>query len=84
METLSVREYRSNLAASFAKADKGEKVFIRRKNEIYALVKVGHEDITVSPESQTVFEKRIKAACAEVKAHMEGRNELPLAKDIVF
>ena len=42
MEALSVREYRNNLAASFTKADNGEQVLIRRKNEIYALVKVGH------------------------------------------
>ncbi|KAB6260333.1 hypothetical protein GA257_27265 [Bacteroides xylanisolvens] len=40
MEALSVREYRNNLAASFTKADNGEQVLIRRKNEIYALVKV--------------------------------------------
>ena len=43
MEALSVREYRNNLAASFTKADNGEQVLIRRKNEIYALVKVGRE-----------------------------------------
>ena len=36
MEALSVREYRNNLAASFTKADNGEQVLIRRKNEIYA------------------------------------------------
>ena len=45
MEALSVREYRNNLAASFTKADNGEQVLIRRKNEIYALVKVGREDL---------------------------------------
>ena len=33
MEALSVREYRNNLAASFTKADNGEQVLIRRKNE---------------------------------------------------
>lgn len=41
METLSVSDYRNNLAASFNLADRGEKVLIRRKNEIYALVKIG-------------------------------------------
>ena len=45
MEALSVREYRNNLAASFTKADNGEQVLIRRKNEMYALVKVGREDL---------------------------------------
>ena len=45
MEALSVREYRNNLAASFTKADNGEQVLIRRKKEIYALVKVGREEL---------------------------------------
>ena len=48
MEALSVREYRNNLAASFTKADNGEQVLIRRKKEIYALVKVGREDLIFS------------------------------------
>ena len=52
MEALSVREYRNNLAAYFTKADNGEQVLIRRKNEIYALVKVGREDLMITPELQ--------------------------------
>lgn len=50
METLSVRDYRNNLAASFSRADKGEKVLIRRKNQIYALINVGREDLMLTPE----------------------------------
>ncbi len=50
MEALSVRDYRNNLAASFARADKGEKVLIRRKNQIYALVSIGPEDLMMTPE----------------------------------
>ena len=52
MEALSVREYRNNLAASFTKADNGEQVLIRRKNEIYALVKVGREDLMITLKSE--------------------------------
>lgn len=64
MEALSVREYRNNLAASFTKADNGEQVLIRRKNEIYALVKVGREDLMITPELQA----RIDKARAEIKS----------------
>ena len=64
MEALSVREYRNNLAASFTKADNGEQVLIRRKNEIYALVKVGREDLMITPELQA----RIDKAREEIKA----------------
>ena len=63
MEALSVREYRNNLAASFTKADNGEQVLIRRKNEIYALVKVGREDLMITPELQA----RIDKAREEIK-----------------
>ncbi len=55
MEALSVRDYRNNLAASFARADQGERVLIRRKNNIYALVSIGKEDLMLTPE----LEKRI-------------------------
>lgn len=64
MEALSVREYRNNLAASFAKADNGEQVLIRRKNEIYALVKVGRENLMITPELQA----RIDKARTEIRA----------------
>ena len=57
MEALAVREYRNNLAASFTKADNGEKVLIRRKNEIYALVKVGRDDMMITQELQAMIEK---------------------------
>ena len=63
METLSVRENRNNLPAAFPKADKGEQGLIRRENEIYALVKVGREDLMSTPELQG----RIDKAREEIK-----------------
>ena len=65
MEALSVREYRNNLAASFTKADNGEQVLIRRKNEIYALVKVGREDLMITPELQARIDKARKKSNPE-------------------
>lgn len=61
MEALTVRDYRNNLAASFAKADRGERVLIRRKNKIYALVSVGEEDLMLSPELENRIEEARKA-----------------------
>lgn len=52
METLTVREFRSNLAEAFTKADDGEPVLIRRKKEIYALVKIGKENVTLTQDMQ--------------------------------
>lgn len=64
MEALSVREYRNNLAASFTKAGNGEQVLIRRKNEIFALVKVGREDLMITPELQTRINE-VEKECRE-------------------
>lgn len=64
MEALSVREYRNNLAASFARADKGERVLIRRRQNIYALISVGKEDLELSQHLQA----RIAEAEKECKA----------------
>ena len=76
METLSVREYRNSLAASFDKANNGEQVLIRRKNEIYALVKVGREDLTISPALQRRIEEA-EAACREGRCvTVRSREEL--------
>lgn len=57
MEALSVRDYRNNLAASFTRADRGERVYIRRKNNIYALVNVGREDLVITTEMQRRIEE---------------------------
>ena len=57
MEALLVRKYRNKLAQYFTKADNGEQVLIHRKNEIYALVKVGREDLMITPELQAKIDK---------------------------
>lgn len=64
MEILSVREYRNNLADSFARADGGERVLIRRKNHIYALVSVGLEDLMLTPELKQRIDEA-EAACRD-------------------
>lgn len=61
MEALSVRDYRNNLSASFDRADNGELVFIRRRNQIYALLNVGKEDLTVTPELRKRIEQAYRA-----------------------
>ena len=52
METLSIKDCRNRMAASYDKAANAENVLIRRKNEIYALVKVGHEDLLLTKDLQ--------------------------------
>lgn len=75
MEALTVREYRNNLAASFDRAAEGERVLIRRKNTIYALVSVGVEESTLSPSQQQMVQNitdSIKRSWEEVKRTEAG------------
>lgn len=50
MTTLSVGDFRSNLAASLNLVDQGELLFLRRHNKVYAIVLVDDDDLTVSPQ----------------------------------
>ena len=63
MTTLSIRDFRSNMASSFNKVDHGENVLIRRRNEIYALVKIGAEDLTITPVLQQRIDEVHQALC---------------------
>ncbi|MDE7109646.1 MAG: hypothetical protein K2O49_06755 [Muribaculaceae bacterium] len=76
MEALSVSDYRNNLAASFDRADQGERVLIRRKNSLYALVSIGRENLTLSPRQQRKvdeFEKSLRHSWDQVKLMEEGK-----------
>ena len=76
MEALSVSDYRKNLAASFDLADKGERVLIRRKNSLYALVSVGREELTLSPSQQRQVDElaeSLRRSWNQVKMMEEGK-----------
>lgn len=76
MEAMSVRDYRNNLAASFARADSGEPVFIRRRKKLYALVNVGDDELVLTPQLQTRIEEAEKA-CREGRCvTCRGKEEL--------
>ncbi|MDE6267461.1 MAG: hypothetical protein K2M04_00050 [Muribaculaceae bacterium] len=74
MEALSVRDYRNNLAASFDRAENGEQVLIRRKNQLYALVSIGREDLMITPELQA----RIDEAR---RSYAEGKSTVCTSKE---
>ena len=76
MEVLSVSDYRNNLAASFDRADEGERVLIRRKNSLYALVSVGREDLSLSQRQQRQgdeFAESLRRSWEQVKMMEEGK-----------
>lgn len=76
MEALSVSDYRNNLAASFDRADQGERVLIRRKNSLYTLVSVGRDDLTLSQRQKrqvNEFSDSLKRSWEQVKMIEEGK-----------
>lgn len=88
MEALSVREYRNNLAASFDRAAEGERVIIRRKNKLYALVSLGRDQLVLNKEQQEMLDglaaslrrsweevKQIKAGTIKSKSAMSFLDE---------
>lgn len=85
METLTVREYRNNLAKSFDRAAAGERVLIRRKNSLYALVSIGEENVTLSPRQQQKVNEvadSIKRSWQQVKQMEAG--EIPAKSALAF
>lgn len=86
MEALTVSDYRKNLAASFDRADEGERVLIRRKNRIYALLSVGQEDLTLSPERQRQvdeFAESLRHSWEQVKMIEEGKLPRRTIQDMI-
>lgn len=86
MEALSVSDYRNNLAASFDRADEGERVLIRRKNSLYALVSVGREELTLSPRQQQQvdeFAESLRRSWDQVKQMESGAIPAKLAMDFI-
>ena len=45
------------MASSFDRVDAGEHVFIRRKNQLYTIVPVSEDDLTITPELAAKIEK---------------------------
>lgn len=66
MHTLSIRDFRSNMASSLDMVDAGERVLIRRKRQTYAIIPVDDDDLTITPELQAKIEEARKD-------HREGR-----------
>ena len=50
MTTLSIRDFRSNLAASLDRVDNGEQVLVRRGNKIYTIIAVDEQELEFSPQ----------------------------------
>ncbi|MBQ9554841.1 MAG: type II toxin-antitoxin system Phd/YefM family antitoxin [Muribaculaceae bacterium] len=64
MTTLSIRDFRSNLAASLDRVDNGEQVLVRRGNKVYTIIVVDDQELEFSPQ----LVEKIDRARAEFKS----------------
>lgn len=57
MNTMTVRDFRTNLSANFDRVDAGERILIRRRNRVYTIVPVEDDDLTITSELQAKIDK---------------------------
>ena len=57
MNTMTVRDFRTNLSANFDRVDAGERILVRRRNRVYTIVPVEDDDLTITPEVQAKIDK---------------------------
>lgn len=72
MNTLTIRDFRSNLAASLDRVDNGEQVLVRRGRKLYTIVVVEDGELAITPQ----LAKKIDKARQEYRegATMEFEN----------
>lgn len=75
METLTIRDFRNNMASSLNIVDAGGSVYIRRRNKTYAVVLVDEDDLSISPALQAKIDQARQnfrdGKCVTVKTHEE-------------
>ena len=60
MTALTMRDFRSNLATSFDRVDKGERIYIRRNRKLYTIVSVEDDDLEITPTLAAKIEQARK------------------------
>ncbi len=57
MITLTIRDFRSNLAASLDRVDQGEQVLLRRGNKVYTIIIVDDGELVITPQLAEKIDK---------------------------
>lgn len=57
MNTMTVRDFRSNLSASLNRVDAGERILVRRGYKLYTVIPVEEDELTITPELQAKIDK---------------------------
>ena len=76
MKVVTAREFRSNQGKFLMAAKEGQSVLLTSRYGNFKITPVTSDDM--------IIERNLREAVNQVKDHMEGRVELPNARDIVF
>lgn len=76
MEIVTAKEFRSNQGKFLTAAKSGKSVVLTSR--------YGNFKIQPITDAAEVVEQDIRTSLTEVKAHLEGKLDLPLAEDVVF
>lgn len=73
MNTITVSNFRKNMAAAFNKAAEGEDVMVRRGTQLFAIIPVQENDITINKDNLV---ESLRKSLIEVKNAKEGKGKL--------
>lgn len=76
MQIVTTREFRSNQSKFLNEARMGKDVILTSRIGSFRIVPISEND--------SIVNKEIRSSLEEVKAHIEGETDLPLAKDLKF
>lgn len=73
MNTITVSNFRKNMAAAFNKAAEGEEVMVRRGTQLFAIIPIQENDITINKDNLV---ESLRKSLIEVKNAKEGKGKL--------
>ena len=76
MQVVSAREFRANQTKVLRAARNGQTVMLTSRVGNFKIVPISNDD--------SIVERDLRSSMEEVKAHLEGKIDLPNARDIVF
>lgn len=76
MNTITVRDFRTNLSANFDRVDAGERILVRRRNKVYTIIPVDDDDMTITPELQAKIDKARQEYKEGKTQHFESAAEV--------
>lgn len=75
MNTMTVRDFRTNLSANFDRVDAGERILVRRRNRVYTIIPVDDDDMSITPELQAKIDKARKEYQEGKTLHFESASD---------